>query len=268
MKNSFSSCSVEVRQGNIKAKFLTLSPHCSLQLQYFFYPHRESILKSLKNPSPKKACMPKITTIAIVGLGTLGSVIARQAALTGYNLKLIDFDDIEARNIPIQALYSNEDIGKSKVKIAEGKLKKVNPKISIQSFPEKLTSRNLPLLNSDLVIDCTDNQTARFLINDYCYKKIPFIHTAAFKDLATFYVAAPGAACLRCIYPQNVDLNDCRQSNIHPKTPEIIAELTITAIKNLTENQQEERLLRLNIKNNTLEKIRINRRCPRCQKSL
>src|SRR3989344_3540766 len=100
-----------------------------------------------------------IKTISIIGLGTLGSEIAKAAA--------------------------KEDIGKSKVKIAEKKLKEINSRIKLQTFPEKLTEKNAQLLKSDLVIDCTDNLTARFVINDYCHGNIPFIHTAAFKDLAT-----------------------------------------------------------------------------------
>lgn len=204
--------------------------------------------------------------ITIVGLGTLGSQIARAAASAGFNLKLIDFDDIEQRNIPLQTLYNKEDIGSPKVKVAEKALKKIAPKISIQVFPEKLTEHNLTLLEADMVIDCTDNMTTRFLINDYCYNKIPLIHTAAFKHLATLYVVTRGKPCLRCIYNNNIDVNDCRQSNINPGTAKKLVELAIMEIQKLANNRQEENLLRINIKNNTIEKIKISRRCPVCQK--
>ena len=209
-----------------------------------------------------------IKSISIVGLGTLGSEIAKAAAKEGFNLNLIDFDDVEARNIKTQTLYNKEDIGKSKVKIAEKKLKEINSRIKLQTFPEKLTEKNSQLLKSDLVIDCTDNLTARFVINDYCHGNIPFIHTAAFKDLATLYVVLKGKPCLRCIYTSNIDITDCRQSNINPGTAKRVAELTITQIQKLATHQQEENLLRLNIKNNTVDKIKINRRCPRCLKCL
>jgi len=209
-----------------------------------------------------------IKTISIVGLGTLGSEIAKQLARCNYNLKLIDFDEVESRNIKIQALYNKADIGKQKAEVAEKRLKKINKIISIQSFPEKLTSKNTAILKADLVIDCTDNLTARFLMSDFCYNRIPLLHTAAFKDLATFYLMLPNNPCLNCIYASNIDINGCRQSNINPLTAARMADLAIKQIKNLPHNQQEEKLLRLNIKNNTIEKIKISRSCKRCLKSL
>ena len=82
--------------------------------------------------------MQKINSIAIVGLGTLGSQIAKQLASLNYNLTLIDFDTIEQRNIPIQTLYTKEDLGKSKVLIAQKKLKQINPKLKIKSYNESI----------------------------------------------------------------------------------------------------------------------------------
>ncbi|HLC62990.1 MAG TPA: ThiF family adenylyltransferase [Candidatus Nanoarchaeia archaeon] len=212
--------------------------------------------------------MQKINSIAIVGLGTLGSQIAKQLASLNYNLTLIDFDTIEQRNIPIQTLYTKEDLGKSKVLIAQKKLKQINPKLKIKSYNERLTEKNISLLaTADLVIECTDNLTTRFLINDFCHKKIPLIHTAAFKSLASFYIVTKNKPCLHCIYQSNLDLNDCRQSNINPATAEKLSSLVLSQIKNIEKNKQEKRFLRINMENNSIDKIKITRRCEKCQKS-
>src|SRR3989344_2945940 len=95
-------------------------------------------------------------TVAIVGLGALGTNVSSLLARSGINLKLIDFDKIDLTNLQRQSLYTEKNV------------KEINSEISITSFNEKLNDSNLHLLDSNLVIDCTDNLTTRFLINDYC----------------------------------------------------------------------------------------------------
>jgi len=208
-------------------------------------------------------------TIAIVGLGALGTNTASLLARAGISLKLIDFDNIELSNLQRQSLYDEQDIGKPKALVAEKKLKKINSEIKIQAFNELLSSKNTGILKADLVIDCTDNLTTRFLINDYCYNNIPWIHSAAIQYTGVIFNILPKKPCLRCLYRKNTDLGMCSSLGVINTLPSAIASIASTqAIKILLNQQPEERLIRLNIWNNAIEKIIVRKQCPKCQKSL
>ncbi|TFF95940.1 MAG: hypothetical protein EU544_01700 [Promethearchaeota archaeon] len=60
------------------------------------------------------------TTIAILGMGGIGTNVAIHLARLGFKkLHLIDYDVVEASNLNRQTLYSKEDIGKKKVHAAK-----------------------------------------------------------------------------------------------------------------------------------------------------
>ena len=66
-------------------------------------------------------------SVAIVGLGALGTVAAEQLARAGIGkLILIDRDYVEANNLQRQVLYDEKDVGKFKAEIAAEKLQKIN----------------------------------------------------------------------------------------------------------------------------------------------
>jgi len=225
------------------------------------YTRQEALLgKQAQNTLSKK-------TAAIVGLGALGTNTANLLARAGINLKLIDFDDIDITNLQRQTLYNETHIKKPKVQIALAELKKINSETKIEAFNEKLTNKNLKLLDSDLVIDCTDNLTARFLINDYCYNNLPWIHTAAVKCTGVIFNILPGKPCLRCLYTKNTDIDNCNELGILNSTPALTSSIAATqAIKILLNQQPEERLIRINIWNNEIEKIIVKKTCEKCQK--
>ena len=60
------------------------------------------------------------TPIALLGVGGLGTqVLYHLAALGFHNIKALDFDNIELSNFNRQLLYSESDIGNSKVEMAK-----------------------------------------------------------------------------------------------------------------------------------------------------
>lgn len=208
-------------------------------------------------------------TVTIVGLGALGTNTAQLLARAGINLKLIDFDKVDLTNLQRQALYEESDINKEKSKTSLNKLKKINSEIKIEIFNERLSNNNLKLLESDLVIDCTDNLTTRFLINDYCYNKIPWIHTAAIKYTGVIFNILPKKPCLKCIYKKNLDLERCEEYGVLNTIVSLTSSIAATqAIKILLTKPIEESLIRFNIWNNEIEKIKIKKTCEKCLKSL
>ena len=230
---------------------------------------RYSRQERLKEIGKKGQSILSKKTVTIVGLGALGTNTAQLLARSGINLRLIEFDKVDLTNLQRQSLYEESDINKKKSKVSLNKLKKINSEIKIETFNERLNDNNLDLLKSDLVIDCTDNLTTRFLINDYCYNKIPWIHTAAIKHTGVIYNILPKKPCLKCIYKKNIDLERCEEYGVLNTIVSLTSSIAVTqAIKILLNKSAEESLIRFNIWNNEIEKIKVKKSCEKCQKSL
>lgn len=110
-------------------------------------------------------------SICVVGIGGLGCAVLPYLAAAGIGrIGMIDFDRIELSNLARQPLFGRDDVGHFKVDVAEQYLQKLFPAVGIQAHRCMLIDENaLQLLESyDLVLDATDNLTARLAINDAC----------------------------------------------------------------------------------------------------
>ena len=113
--------------------------------------------------------------IVIVGLGALGSHVA--LLLRSFNLKLVDFDRVEQKNILAQ-FHGKMGLGMNKAS-AMGRALQGMFGTKAEVVPHKLTGDNayVILKGSELVLDCTDNITARLLISTACRKfNLPCLH--------------------------------------------------------------------------------------------
>ena len=111
----------------------------------------------------------KATKILVIGTGGLGSPCALYLAAAGIGtIGLVDFDTIDETNLHRQILYTDKDVGKSKVRTAKERLVSVNPNVTIKTHEEKLTSQNaLEIFKDyDAIVDGTDNFPTRYLTND------------------------------------------------------------------------------------------------------
>ncbi len=127
----------------------------------------------------------KRSSVLIVGAGGLGCPLLLYLAAAGVGtIGIVDFDVVDISNLQRQVLFTVEDIGKSKAKIAAEKLTKLNPEIKINIHNVKLSSDNaLDILkNYDLIADGTDNFPTRYLVNDACViLKKPNVHGSIFR---------------------------------------------------------------------------------------
>ena len=104
--------------------------------------------------------------VAIVGAGGLGCAAAMYLAVSGVGqIHLIDHDVVEQSNLSRQILYTNEDLGKSKVIAARNKLLAHNYHIEVIAHAEKFTKDNADIFfdksKVDLILDCSDNFSTR-----------------------------------------------------------------------------------------------------------
>src|SRR3989338_2556602 len=154
------------------------------------------------------------SSVAVIGLGALGSVSADLLARAGIGkLILIDRDVVEFSNLQRQSLFDETDIGKPKAVAAFEKLKKINSEVKVEFIIDDLNfeNTNKDLKNISLILDCTDNLETRFLINDFSVKnKVPFIYASAVASKGYIFDIIPGrTACLRCFLKEAEHLDTC-----------------------------------------------------------
>lgn len=109
--------------------------------------------------------------ILIVGVGGLGSPIALYLAGAGVGtIGLIDDDIVSITNLQRQVLYTEEEVGQSKVQCAARRLRALNSEVKIETYPFRLHNENVHELITeyDIVVDGCDNFATRYLISDTC----------------------------------------------------------------------------------------------------
>lgn len=110
-------------------------------------------------------------SVVIIGLGGLGAPVATYLTGAGIGrIGLCDSDTVSLSNLQRQVLYTSDDIGESKVKIAKKRLTAMNPELVVDTYPEGLNPCNAAdiIARYDLIIDCCDNFATRYLIDDTC----------------------------------------------------------------------------------------------------
>ena len=113
----------------------------------------------------------KQARVLCIGAGGLGSPLLLYLAAAGVgNIGICDFDIVSESNLQRQILFSENDIGKSKAKIAKSRLMDLNPHINYHVHEEKLSSENALSIfeNYDIIADGSDNFPTRYLVNDAC----------------------------------------------------------------------------------------------------
>jgi adenylyltransferase/sulfurtransferase len=148
-------------------------------------------------------------TVAVVGLGALGSGIADMLARAGAGtLRIIDRDFVEIHNLQRQSLYSEADVRERTPKAiaAAQRLALVNSQITIEPHVDDLNSSTIGnlLAGADLVVDGTDNFDTRYLLNDYAVaNNLPWIYGGVIGSYGMTMTIRPGTtACLRCVFPE------------------------------------------------------------------
>ena len=145
--------------------------------------------------------------ILIVGLGGLGCPVAMYLAAAGAgHLVLADFDQVDLSNLQRQIAHTTGRVGMNKVDSANATIEALNPEVQVTCISTKLNSATLrsEVEQADVVVDCTDNFTIRFEINEHCVAtETPLVSGAAIRLEGQLLVYDPrieSAPCYRCLY--------------------------------------------------------------------
>ncbi len=148
----------------------------------------------------------KAAKVLIIGAGGLGSPAGMYLAAAGVGtIGLVDFDVVDVTNLQRQLLHSTDDIGRSKLDSARETLAGINPHIAIETYEERLTSKNALNIFAgyDVIVDGTDNFPTRYLVNDACVllgKPNVYGSILRFDGQVSVFDARRGP-CYRCLYP-------------------------------------------------------------------
>lgn len=212
------------------------------------------------------------SAVCVVGLGGTGGIAAELLARAGVNLILIDKDKVSEDNLHRQILFAERDVGAFKAEIAEKVLKKINSEIRIEHFCIELGKNNAEkIFQCNVVLDCTDNMRTRYLINEICFGKIPWIHTAAIGYEGVVAVFSKnGKPCFKCLYqkmPKPCDLETCETFGVLGGVPNLIGCVAATeAIKILLGKAEFGFMQRYDAQKGVMEKLKIqkNKKCEIC----
>ena len=118
-------------------------------------------------------------SVLIIGMGGLGSPVALYLAAAGIgNFRIADFDQVDESNLQRQIIHHHGNIGQLKAESAAETLRAINPDINIETLDYSMTYEDFieQSHGMDLIIDCTDNFTTRFELNDVSLEcKIPLV---------------------------------------------------------------------------------------------
>jgi molybdopterin/thiamine biosynthesis adenylyltransferase len=144
----------------------------------------------------------KDSTVLIVGVGGLGTEVAKNLAMAGVGvLHLIDLDFIEHSNLNRQILFYDAEEGEPKSKVAARTLKKINPFSKYIWHYSNLEDVDPEIYaTADLYIAGLDSVTARNeLIRRAVQFKKPMIDGGTATYYGHVYTYLPGEnSCLQC----------------------------------------------------------------------
>ncbi len=151
--------------------------------------------------------------VGIVGLGSVGSIVAEAIARIGVSrITLIDHDTVKRHNLDRLFYATERDIGELKVVLAERKIREHATSDTVQITALPMAVHQLPAyqaaVDCDLLFCCVDRPVGRDVLNYLAYAHLILVvdggvdvqphngrlHSAHWKA----HLTGPGRQCLRC----------------------------------------------------------------------
>jgi sulfur-carrier protein adenylyltransferase/sulfurtransferase len=217
----------------------------------------------------------RASKVLVIGCGGLGVPVLMYLAGAGIGrIGLVDGDKLEPSNLHRQTLYALKDAGEYKAVLAAERLKALNPEVDARAYTVRLTAENASDLVAeyDLVIDCTDNFSTKFLLNDVCVRlRKPAIFSSVYQYEGQLQIVRPdrNGACLRCVWPEATRdglVGNCAEAGVLGPVPGVFGSLqALEALKTLLDlpGQLGDELLVLDLLTMSTSRVRI-RRSPAC----
>lgn len=116
----------------------------------------------------------KNSTVAVFGLGGVGSYVVEALARSGIqNLIIIDKDIVDITNINRQLIATHSTIGMSKVEVSKKRILDINPNANITAINDFVSKDNIAQMldgkHIDYIVDAIDTVSSKLSIIKYAY---------------------------------------------------------------------------------------------------
>ncbi|HEY6538355.1 MAG TPA: HesA/MoeB/ThiF family protein [Candidatus Dormibacteraeota bacterium] len=176
----------------------------------------------------------------VVGCGGLGVPAALYLGAAGVGrLTLVDPDQVALDNLSRQVAYRTDEVGRSKAALLAARIAELNPTIQVDARAEAVSPSSVEALiaDADIVLECSDDPTTKFLVNDRCVPLGIAVVVGGAVGLNGQVVAVPaGAACYRCLFgePPADGGRSCREAGVLGPLVGVIGSLqALVAIKSI-----------------------------------
>jgi adenylyltransferase/sulfurtransferase len=172
---------------------------------------RHIVLADVGGPGQQKL---KAARVLVIGAGGLGAPAIQYLAAAGVGtLGIADDESVALSNLQRQVIHATDSVGTGKVESARAAVARINPHVIVEGHAFRVTAENVAALvgGYDIVLDCTDNFTARYVISDACFHARKPLVTAAvgqfdgsITTLKPYLSDASGVPnpTYRCLFPE------------------------------------------------------------------
>ena len=218
----------------------------------------------------------KNARVLVVGAGGLGCPVLLYLTAAGVGtIGVIDPDVVDLSNLQRQVIYTTDQVGQPKAKVAVTHLNRLNPGLMFNTYTMALETGNARVIIDayDIVVDCTDNFKVRYLVNDVCVtlgKSFVYGAIHRFEGQVAVLNAdlgdgnrGPTYRCLFPDYPNDIEIPNCNDTGVLGVLPGVIGTYQANeVIKLITGIGQSlnEHLLLVDLLAMSQRKIRTKRR--------
>lgn len=124
------------------------------------------------------------SAVTVIGSGCLGSPVLTYLTCAGVgSIRIIDSSVVSEPDLSCQFLHNTNNLHELKVLSAREKLSQLNPHVHFIPVNKRLDDENAQgfIAGSDVVVDCSDNQTSAAIVLHACTRLgIPLVTGGAF----------------------------------------------------------------------------------------
>jgi sulfur-carrier protein adenylyltransferase/sulfurtransferase len=173
-------------------------------------------------------------SVLVVGAGGLGVPVLQYLAGAGVGrIDIVDGDVLEPSNLHRQTWYAIADCGRAKAELAAERVRALNPAVRTEAHVGRLDAANADALAAghDLILDCSDNFSTKFLLNDLALrarKPVLFASVYQYEGQLQLVRGDDASTCLRCVWPEATRdglVGNCAEAGVLGPVPGVLGSL-------------------------------------------
>lgn len=200
--------------------------------------------------------------VLCIGIGGLGTLVSSYLAAAGVGaITLVDGDKVELSNLHRQISYNETDCSEFKAITQAKVLQKLNSNCTVTAYNFFIEQYHVVELISqhDLILDCSDNFSTRYLIGDISVLSEKPVISASIDGFTGQIIVLLQDVCYRCVFPKtdNKSVNCFDGAVIGPAVGIIASIQANEAIKYITHISRESRLIQVDSLKNKISNFNL-----------